>query len=358
MIKILHSADWHLDSPIHGRSEAQTALLRAALLALPGKIAAVCKAECCDIMLLAGDLFDGPYTADSYHALRSALEEVAVPVFIAPGNHDFAGPDSPWLKERWPENVFIFSQNHMVSVALPNLNCWVCGAGFTASDSDSLLEGFRAEDPTFLTIGVLHGDPTQTSSPYCPITEQQVQESGLDYLALGHIHKGGSFRAGKTLCLWPGCPMGRGFDELGEKGVQIVTLDKEETSARFIPLDTPRFYDLEAEAGDAPAAALNRILPAVGNADFYRITLTGESEPLDFDGLASQFSRFPNLEIRDRTTPPIDLWACAGEDTLEGVYFRMLQEAMDGQDEDTCNRIRLAAKISRQLLDGREVKLP
>lgn len=358
MIKLLHSADWHLDSPIQGRNEAQTALLRKTLLALPSKIAAICTAERCDMMLLSGDLFDGPYTADSYHALRDALEEAAVPVFIAPGNHDFAGPDSPWLKERWPENVCIFTQNHMVPVALPGLNCWVCGAGFTAPDSDGLLEGFRAEDPNLHTIGVLHGDPTQVNSPYCPITERQVQESGLDYLALGHIHKGGSFRAGKTLCAWPGCPMGRGFDEQGEKGVLIVTLDNKEAATRFVPLDTPKFFDLETEPDSDPAAALSRLLPPVGNTDFYRITLIGESEPLDMDALASQFSRFPNLELRDRTVPPIDLWACAGEDTLEGVYFRLLREAMEGQEEEACETIRLAAKISRQLLEGREVKLP
>ena len=356
MIKILHSADWHLDSPILGRTPEQAALLRSSLLALPGKIAALCQAEQCQMMLLSGDLFDGPYTADSYQAVRSALEEAAVPVFIAPGNHDPQGPNSPWQRELWPENVFIFQQPHMTGVAVPELDCWVFGAGFTGPDQDGLLEGFHAEDEKPL-IGILHGDPTQTDSPYNPITEQQVQSSGLSYLALGHIHKGGSFRSGKTLCAWPGCPMGRGYDEQGEKGVLIVTVG-EEASTRFVPLDAPRFYDLEAPATADPVAALSALLPPVGNTDFYRITLTGESEPLDPDVLTSRFPQFPNLMLRDRTVPPMDLWASAGEDTLEGVYFRLLQQAMEGQDEQTCARICLAAKISRQILENREVKLP
>lgn len=358
MIKLLHSADWHLASPIQGRSAAQTQLLRQNLLALPGKIATLCKAEGCHLMLLAGDLFDGPYTPESYRALHDALEDAAVPVFIAPGNHDYAGPESPWLKERWPENVFIFTQDHMVTVAVPELNCRVCGAGFTSAYSDSLLEGFIAEDSNACTVGVLHGDATQISSPYCPVTESQVRHCGLDYLALGHIHKGGAFRAGKTLCAWPGCPMGRGYDEAGEKGVNIVTLENGEAALRFVPLDTPRFYDLELDAGTDPADALARVLPPVGNADGYRITLTGESEPLDIDALAARFSRFPNLELRDRTLPPIDVWAGAGDDTLEGVYFRLLQEALANQELHTEQQVLLAAKISRQLLDGREVKLP
>ena len=347
-MKILHSADWHLDSPLQGHTPEQTALLRRSLLAIPGKIAALCRAEKCDMMLLSGDLFDGPYTADSLNALRDALSEVAVPVFIAPGNHDYLGADSPWLTQSWPENVHIFTQP--VLTAMEGPGCTVYGAGFTSMDCPSLLEGFHAEEKNALCV--LHGDPTQVSSPYCPITRKQVETSGLAYLALGHIHKGGDFQAGSTLCAWPGCPMGRGYDEQGEKGVLIVTVE-DTVSTRFVPLDTPRFYDLEC----APEA-LARTLPAVGSDDFYRITLTGESEPVDLSALYAQYVRFPNLELRDRTMRPVDPWASAGEDSFEGTYFRLLQEALEGQDEQTQKRIRLAARISRQLLDGQEVLLP
>ena len=160
-MKILHSADWHLDSPLQGHTTEQTALLRRALLAIPGKIAALCRAEKCDMMLLSGDLFDGPYTADSLNALRDALSEVAVPVFIAPGNHDYLGADSPWLTQSWPENVHIFTQP--VLTAMEGPGCTVYGAGFTSMDCPSLLEGFHAEEKNALCV--LHGDPTQVSSP-------------------------------------------------------------------------------------------------------------------------------------------------------------------------------------------------
>ena len=356
MIKILHSADWHLDSPIQGRSPEQTALLRKELLQVPHKVVSAARAEGCNLMLLSGDLFDGPYTPESLNALRTALEEAKMPVFISPGNHDYASPQSPWLREVWPENVHIFTQPVMESVALPAPNCRVYGAAFTGVEAPGLLSGFRAQcDET--AIGILHGDPTQAASPYCPISSDQVRQSGLAYLALGHIHKGGNFRAGDTLCAWPGCPMGRGFDELGPKGVLIVTVDNG-CQTRFLPLDTPKFYDLECEALADPAAALSQILPAVGSTDFYRISLIGESEPLDLDSLTAQFSQFPNLLLRDRTQPPMDLWASAGDDTLEGVYFRMLQQSLNGQDEKTRELTHLAAKISKQLLEGREVKLP
>lgn len=348
MIKILHSADWHMDSPLLADTS-----LRRSLLEIPGKIARLCKAHGCDILFLAGDLFDGPYSADSLQALKSALQEVSVPVFITPGNHDFVGASSPWLTEIWPENVHVFTRPAVESVTLDRLNCRVYGAAFTSMDCPGLLEGFTANEEETYALGIFHGDPTQVNSPYCPITTEQVKKSGLDYLALGHIHKSGSFRAGKTLCAWPGCPMGRGYDEEGEKGVFIVTIDDAAT-AEFIPLGCPQFHDLEVVA----TQSLDSVLPPVGNEDFYRITLTGPSEPMDLESLKAEYSRFPNLVLRDKTLPPLDIWGSAGEDTFEGMYFKLLREALDQSDEETAGQIRLAAQISRQLLDGQEVVLP
>jgi len=356
-MKILHSADWHLDSPLQGKTPEQTALLRKSLLQIPGRIADICKAEGCDMMLLSGDLFDGPATADSYTALYRALETVAIPVFITPGNHDYLTPDSPWLTKSWPDNVHIFTKPQIESVVVDDLNCRVYGAGFTGMDCPGLLAGFTAEQDGKINIGILHGDPTQVSSPYCPVTRPQVKASGLTYLALGHIHKGGSFTAGATLCAWPGCPMGRGYDEQGEKGVLLVTVE-DTASARFVALDTPHFFDREVEALEDPAGSLASVLPALGSGDFYRITLTGPSEKIDLQALTARFAHFPNLELRDATVPPVDIWASAGEDSFEGMYFDLLKQAMEGADEATCKKLRLAARISRQILDGQEVRLP
>ena len=75
MIKILHSGDWHLDSPMQMDSQAGTRLLRSALARIPEKIAGLCKAENCDMMLLSGDLLDGTAGAATVAALRDTLAE-------------------------------------------------------------------------------------------------------------------------------------------------------------------------------------------------------------------------------------------------------------------------------------------
>lgn len=354
-MKILHAADLHLDTPFAGRNAEQVSYLKRALLGVPEKIADLCRAQGCDLLLLSGDLFDGEATQESIHALKTALSAANVPTFISPGNHDFCSPDSPWLTENWPSNVHIFTKPSIESISLPQLDCRIYGAGYNSMDCPALLENFRAEGSETYHIAVLHGDPVQRNAPYCPITQAQVAASGLHYLALGHVHQGGSLTAGGTLCAWPGCPMGRGNDETGEKGVYLVTL--EQTAAiEFVPLDTPRFYCLEAEVLTTAEDALASALPAVGSEDFYRITLTGESAP--FDPASLLRAEFPHLEVRDRTVPPAELWACIEEDSLEGMYFRMLHDALADADEETAEQITLAAKISRRILDGREVALP
>ena len=352
-MKLLHSADWHLDAPLNGHDDD----LRDALLEVPGKIAALVRQQGCDLVLLSGDLFDAAPSRESFAAACRAFEEMAVPVFIAPGNHDPAAADSVWITEKLPANVHVFTEPRLESVVLEELDCRIYGAGFDSMDCPPLLALFQAERDQRHAICLLHGDPLTAGSPYCPISTDQVRGSALDYLALGHIHKTGSFRAGSTLCAWPGCPMGRGFDELGPKGVLLVTLE-DTAEAVFLPLDTPRFHDLQLTVGVDPAAALEAALPPVANNDHYRITLTGECPRVDLPALEAAFSRFPHLQLRDRTVPPVDLWATAGEDTLEGIYFGLLRQALETADEAEKGRVGLAAKLSRRILDGAEVTLP
>ena len=357
MIKILHSADWHLDAPMSGHSPEQADFLRRELKKIPQQIVKLAKAESCDLMLLSGDLFDGEASAETVRNVQNALAEANIPVFISPGNHDYICPTSPYEIEGWPENVHIFKSPKVETVTLPELDCKIYGAGYTSMDCPALLKGFQAAGEETWHLGIFHAEAEVSGSAYCPISREQIRASALSYLALGHIHKGSSLRAGETLCAWPGCPMGRGYDELGAKGVILVTLN-EDVKASFLPLDTPRFYDEEVEVGDNAKDAVAALLPALHTDDFYRITLTGYSTGVDTARLTGAFSQVPNLILRDETRQEIDLWRSVGEDSLEGVYFGFLQQASQSDMEKTRDRAALAARISRQILDGQEVKLP
>ena len=349
-LKILHSADWHMDSPFAGFDQARCRYLKEEQKKIPEKIVRLVRQENCDLVLLSGDIFDNTDSRESVDIVRRALEECAVPVFISPGNHDCLSLGSPWLTEKWPENVHIFGEG-LTSVALKNLDCRIYGAGYRSMDCPALLDNFRASGEERYQIAVLHGDPMRLHSPYCPVTSAQVRDSGLHYLALGHIHKSGSFRARESLCGWPGAPMGRGYDETREKGVYIVELG-EKTDFRFVSLDTPRFYDLEADS----VKTLEEQLPPVESRNFYRVTLTGTGEEPLWE-LKKRFAYLPNLELIDRREMQTPIWERADEDTLEGTYFRLLQALRQEASPELEEQIRMAAEISARILEGKEVVL-
>ena len=357
MIKILHTADWHMDAPMREFNEEQRRELRAATLRLPGQIADLCIREGCDLCLISGDVFDGVWTPEGYEAVYRALERMEVPVFITPGNHDPYREMSIWTIEQWPENVYLFRSPEISSFRVAELDCRIFGAAFTSNQSGSMLEGFFAECEERYAILAMHGDPTNSDSPYNPVTAAQIREAGIDYAALGHIHARGQFDAGAGLCVWPGCPMGHGFDETGTKGVVIAEL-AETVQSRFVPLETIRFFEYRVEAGSEPMAALEAVLPPGGSGDHFRIVLTGEAEPNAVRQMAPQLADYPNLTLFDETVPPCDIWEDAGEDSLCGLFFGILRSAAEDADPQTARKLELAARISRRILQKREVELP
>ena len=359
MIKFLHAADLHLDSAFAGLSAERAAERRREQRQMLQSIVALCNENVCDLLLLSGDLFDSENAyPETIEALVAALSACRARVFIAPGNHDFLRVGSPYLTAQWSENVHVFAGAAITSVALPDLGCTVYGAGFTQMDCPSLLRGFTVADDQAINLMVLHGVIGDPTSPYNPITEAEIAATKLTYLALGHVHATSSGRAGKTVYAYPGCPMGRGFDELGKKGVLLGTVDENGCAVRFVPLDERRYEILTVTAGEKPLAAIEAALPADTEKDIYRIILTGEADPIDTRALSDALSpRFYSLEIRDCTLPRVNLWDGAGEMTLRGCFLAKMKEKYDAADEQAKPQIAAAARCGLDAIDGREEAL-
>ncbi len=361
MIKLLHAADLHLDSPFASLAPKRSAERRAAQRAQLTEIVELCNQENCDLLLLAGDLFDtGNAFYDTIDALVRALRACRAQVFIAPGNHDFFTPGSPYSSVQWPECVHIFQNQKIESVVLPELGCEVYGAAFTAASAPSLLDGFHVRDEGLTNLMVLHGDMRSPDSSYNAVTRTQIEASGLDYLALGHIHTVQlPERAGSTFFAWPGCPMGRGFDETGEKGVLLGSVGGGRCEMTFHPLPGPRYEILRVRAGDDPIRSALAALPERTDDWICRIIFTGEADELDTRALYDALSpRFYALTVRDETTPKRDLWADASGDTLRALFLRELKHAMDSAPETEKARYALAARLGLDVMDGREVPEP
>ena len=151
--------------------------------------------------------------------------------------------------------------------------------------------------------------------------------------------------------------MGKGYDETGTKGVLIAELE-ETVHTRFIPLKVPRFFEYHLDVSGDPVEAVESLLPPGGSGDHYRIRLTGEASPGFLDYLPAGFRDYPNLTILDETVPLGDIWEGAGEDNLSGLFLRILQEQARDADPETAEKLKLAARIGRKILEGREVELP
>ncbi len=346
MVKLLHSGDFHLDSPFSGLSPQEAKDCRENQRHLVEDLIQLATDSQCDCVLLTGDLFDGKRVyGETLDFLRRTFGRCSCPIFIAPGNHDYVNSGSPYLGT-WPDNVHIFKSHTIEGVSQGNFTVW--GAGFTASHAPSLLEGFSATGEG-LHIMAIHGD-VAPDSVYNPITKGQIAASGLQYLALGHTHKAQSLlQEGNTYYGWPGCLMGRGFDELGQKGAYLVSVSQEKTQAEFIPLGQRTYEIITVSVGENPEEDIRKALPENPIDKMVRVILEGQCPPLNLQELRTAIAPLCyGLQIKDRTTPPVDVWANVEEDTLKGLFLKTLQQ---GEDKELCQ---LAATFGLACMEGRE----
>ncbi len=360
MLKVLHGADFHLDAPFRALPPHKAAQRRAEQRELLGRMAETVRHEGVDLVLLAGDLLDSDQIyGETAQILAQSLENMKVPVLIAPGNHDFWSARSPYARISWPENVYIFHTAHIEGVKLEKLGCTVYGAAFTASSrTDRVLEGFRAQGEG-LQLMVLHGSTVPTDT-YGPISAAEIAASGLDYLALGHIHAATQInQEGNTFWAYPGCPEGRGFDETGEKGVYLLEVDKGQVNGRFYPLCRRRYVEKTVDLdGRSAEEALRSVLPEGETPDCCRITLTGErgDESPDekaLEALAQPF--YYSVTVRDRTRLRRALWDRADEDTLTGLFLQAMARRRDSaRTEEEKAVVEEAVRFGLAALEHRE----
>ena len=117
MLRIIHAADLHLDSPFASLPPAQAVQRRRQQRQILQEITELC--HIADLVLLAGDVFDDRQVCpETVELMQSLFAQWQLPVFIAPGNHDPYTAQSLWARTLWPDNVHIFSGS-MEVVELP-----------------------------------------------------------------------------------------------------------------------------------------------------------------------------------------------------------------------------------------------
>ncbi len=363
MIRVLHTGDLHLDSPFGGMTPAKAKLRRQEQRELLERLNRLVTERQIDVVLIAGDLFDSDHAFyETTHLLADVLGKIPARIFIAPGNHDPYSEYSPYASIHWPENVHVFHSEGMERVELPELHAVVYGTAFTSKYRDnSPLEQFKAGyDEDMTRLMVLHGDLSPAKSRYGSVTPEQIGNTGMDYVALGHIHRFTEvWKQQDTAFAYCGCPEGRGFDECGEKGVLIGTVERGKAEMSFLPICRRRYEEVTLDVTGKDAAQLLSAASAsaTGN-DIYRFHMVGEreGEPLHTQALAAMLaSKYFDVQVVDETTPATDLWARADEDTLTGLFLRNMRDRIAlAESKEEKSQLERAARFGLAALEGRE----
>lgn len=287
----VHTADIHLDSPLKSlalRNPDLAEMVAGATRRTLSRIIDLCLAEQVQALLIAGDLYDGAQTSmktAGFLARELArLDAAGIECFIIRGNHDAASRITRELL--LPGSVHVFAGRAGVEEREWNGQpVAIHGISFAKPHApDSLLDRFGAPRAGAFNIGMLHtslgGSPGH--DPYAPCTLAELQASGFDYWALGHIHKRAEYE-GQTTVVMPGIPQGRDMGEEGEKSVTLVRVDGDQVTTEARALAVARFDRLEVPCDGLTDWAdlvrrLKSALRAVDPGDMQRIlrpVLTG-----------------------------------------------------------------------------------
>ena len=363
MIRVLHTGDLHLDSPFGGLAPAKAKLRRQEQRELLERLRKLVEERQIDVVLIAGDLFDSDHVYyETTHMLADVLGQMPAKVFIAPGNHDPYSDYSPYASVKWPENVHVFHSEGMERVELPELHAVVYGSAFTSKYRDnSPLEHFKADyDEDMTRLMVVHGDLSPAQGRYGSLTAEQIGATGMDYVALGHIHSFTEvWKQQNTAFAYCGCPEGRGFDEQGEKGVLIGTVERGKAEMEFLPVCRRRYEEVTLDVTGQDAGQLLSVASASATGDdIYRFRMVGEreGEPLRTQALAAMLARkYFDVQVIDETTPVTDLWARADEDTLTGLFLRNMRARVElAESPEERAQLERAARFGLAALEGRE----
>lgn len=350
MLKLLHAADVHLDSPLRGLERypgAPAEEIRGATRRALENLVALAIEEEVGFVLLAGDLYDGDWkdynTGLFFAAQMARLQEAGIRAFLIAGNHDAASQITKVLRP--PANVKVFSTRRAETEILEDLGVAIHGQGFAhAAVSEDLSAGFPRAVPHLFNIGLLHtsldGRPGHAS--YAPCTLDGLRSRGYQYWALGHVHER-EIVASDPWIVFPGNVQGRHARETGAKGATLVTVDDRGIAQlQHRDLDVFRWAVCTVDlAGANGGEALDRIQQALesaldaadGRPVAARVRLEGAC-PVH-DDLMADPERWVN-EIRSlagalgdgslwiekvqvRTRRAADLAALEGEDALGGL---------------------------------------
>lgn len=389
MPRILHMADVHLGAR-HDDLGPAAAAQRERQFAAFARAIDLALAEKLDLVLICGDLFDS--NSQPRRSVERAAAEIAklvarhVPVVIIPGTHDCYEPASIYRAFDLAEMAGAAPDSNLVTVLTDShrqadfgqLGVSVLSGVFPAKRAaESPLIGIKADAESTRAdraragnwlIGMVHGSiaqPGRFEHDEVIVTEEEIAHSGLDYLALGHVHSFREGRAGGVTYAYSGAPEPVALDQDGAGQVLLVSLE-ERDGKRVVTVEPKavgktRFRKLEIDGATiASQAALAAQLKGLADPDLVLdARIVGVRSPeldLNVEELAQQLAgSFLKLRLRDASVVGLPEDAQLPADTILGALTRdfraRIEEHETSGDMERAAELREALRLGVALLD-------
>ena len=349
-MKLIHCADFHLESPLAQLSPDKAELRRNELLQTFGRLVSYATEQAVDAVLIAGDWFDASIvTRKTVDYIRSVIDGCPADFYYLRGNHDgtFSFPDPP-------ERLHFFGSEW---------RSYRCGtvtiSGIEPADG-SWTDAMQL-DPAACNVVMLHGGLDGHDRD--GILPEPLRKQSIDYLALGHwhTHRMDALDARGTWA-YAGCPEPRGFDECGTKGFVLLDVQNGGIRPTFIPFAQRTYHAVRVDlSGCAEPTrqqeAVRAAIDGIPHTDGVQLTLTGRCKPEavleDAFWIAALQERFFQFRLENRIHPALDTAQLRSEISLRGAFYRrVMQSGFTAQAREEILKLGFAALDGTSIFSG------
>ena len=367
MIKFLHLADLHLGcSPMYLQEKAAErsrdffeAFKRAVDYALD-------PSNSISFVLIAGDMFDSSNPADTLAAevknQISKLTAAGIRVFIVPGTHDAIDrPGSVFHRgDSFGGAVIVTNPTPELiqTFTVDNTPVHIYSVANVRSETSLTQDNFRKQDTDGVHIAFLHAEifepGLETNSGEIRLPEALIEQSGFDYIALGHYHNQTQYRLGGTLAVYPGTLEGKDFTESGHRYLNVVSIDERSSEVEKDKINQRELQKIDIDLAQEDIASPDQLvehLKNLANPDLLaRVRFTGVADFVpDPDLIKSQLSgSFYYLDIEDETAIVESdfIQSIKDEKTIRGVFTKKMLERIESASAEKKRTLERALKLT------------
>lgn len=343
-MKIIHTADIHLDSPLVGvsdgvqrRQELLRALQAMSDYANNNEVMAI---------IVAGDLFDDKFTSDG--TVRSVAEIIShsnAVWFVVKGNHGDATPYAK-LAQLVPQVRFFGTSWTTYKLG----NAVFCGKELSPSDQQPW--GRLPLSEGTYNIVILHGDVDDPT--YGFIDKNALANNPVNYVALGHRHAVSKLMFGRTKGCYSGVLEARGFDESAPTG--FILLDTEADSVNFVEQAIRKIVTKRVDISDVTSdialeRRLSEVIAGEASRNYFNLELVGTANSgVRAEYIAKEFlkNKFFALRVKNFATVKRDLDKISQEISLRGEFVKLAMQIENPQFKER------VLQMGLDLLQGEE----